>query len=447
LGGGSALLANALTFDTKIASTPTIGSLAWNAVNKEWQWSRGVGTPQIAMKFVGNESNNYAGPGTWIAAFTPGTLMGGDANSGNPHYFGMSTAKPSGTWHTQGSTQIVSNASPGAMGAWYSVGGSSSLVGVLNGTTLEVQQEIDNLPLPTLAAGGTGYASAAVTGTLTGALPGCTTQPVLAVTASAAGALTGITSVTTKGVCPPAATFTGTIALTNLTMPSVVGEIFPGDPVTGVGVTPGTTIVSGSGLAWVVTPSQTVGPVAMTAGALPTSSTAWTPGGALLAGTGAIVNLVWQQALTVTSSVLSGPPGLHQLLTGTSIVANTHIISGSGNFWGLDQTYASPLGPETITGQSWYPAMAVSNDPINPDFTAVALRSGSASNKDLTGRITLSGGAATYTLTGIYATPPDCVTADVTTPANSNSVLESTTVLTFSGTGTDTLKWVCAGRN
>jgi hypothetical protein len=177
------------------------------------------------------------------------------------------------------------------------------------------------------------------------------------------------------------------------------------------------------------------------------ASASWTPGGALLAGTGATVNIVWEQALTPINSVPAGPPGLHQLLTGTGVVANTHIISGSGNTWTLDQTYGSPIGPETITGQSWYPAMAISNDPVNPDFTAITLRSGSSANKDLTGRIALVGGAATYTLTGIYASPPDCVTADVTTPANSNSVLESTTTLTFSGTGTDTLKWVCAGRN
>jgi hypothetical protein len=91
--------------------------------------------------------------------------------------------------------------------------------------------------------------------------------------------------------------------------------------------------------------------------------------------------------------------------------------------------------------------MAISNDPVNPDFTAVTLRSGSSANKDLTGRIALVSGAATFTLTGIYATAPDCVTADVTTPANANSVVESLTTLTFSGTGTDTLKWVCAGRN
>jgi hypothetical protein len=91
--------------------------------------------------------------------------------------------------------------------------------------------------------------------------------------------------------------------------------------------------------------------------------------------------------------------------------------------------------------------MAISNDPTNPDFTATTLRSGAAANKDLTGRIALVGGVATYTLTGIYASPPNCITADATTPANANSVLESTTVLTFSGTGTDTLKWICAGRN
>ena len=173
------------------------------------------------------------------------------------------------------------------------------------------------------------------------------------------------------------------------------------------------------------------------------AATSWTGG----TGTGVSINITWEQALTPLNSVFGGPPGINQTLAGAGVVANTKIVSGSGNTWTVSQTYASPIGPETITGQSWYPAMAISNDPVNPDFTAVTLRSGSSANKDLTGRIALVGGTATYTLAGVYATPPDCVTADVTTPANANSVLESVTTLTFSGVGADTLKWVCAGRN
>lgn len=61
-----------------------------------------------------------------------------------------------------------------------------------------------------------------------------------------------------------AASFTGTISGTALTVSSVTGTIAAGQLLNGVGTTAGTYIVSGSGLSWVVSVSQTVGPVAMT---------------------------------------------------------------------------------------------------------------------------------------------------------------------------------------
>jgi hypothetical protein len=94
-----------------------------------------------------------------------------------------------------------------------------------------------------------------------------------------------------------------------------------------------------------------------------------------------------------------------------------------------------------------YGAAPISNDPANPDYTATTIRSGSSANKDVGGRITLAAGTATYTLTGVYATAPVCFTADATTPGNASSVSETTTVLTFTGTGTDVIKYHCIGRN
>jgi hypothetical protein len=263
------------------------------------------------------------------------------------------------------------------MVGWYSAGGSSSFQGILSGTTLTVQQEIDPSPLPTLQSGGSGYAAG--TNVLTGTFAGCTTQPVLSTTA-AGGAIISINSVTTKGVCPP----------------------------------PQTNGVASS----------------------------WTGG----TGTGVSVNIVWEQA------ALTGQLGLNQTLTGTGVTAGTKIQSGSGNTWTVTPSYGSPVGPIVISGSSWYPFGPISNDATNPDYTAIALRSGSASNKDLTGRVTLSGGAATFVMSEIYVSAPNCLTADVTTPANANSVSESAPVagivtLTFAGTGSDILKYICAGRN
>lgn len=61
-----------------------------------------------------------------------------------------------------------------------------------------------------------------------------------------------------------AASFTGTISGTALTVSAITGTIAAGQLLNGAGTTDGTYIVSGSGTSWVVSVSQTVGPVAMT---------------------------------------------------------------------------------------------------------------------------------------------------------------------------------------
>lgn len=103
---------------------------------------------------------------------------------------------------------------------------------------------------------------------------------------------------------------------------------------------------------------------------------------------------------------------------------------------------------QTADGGTYRAAMPVANDTGGTDWTLGSIvRTGSSSNKDMAGRIALSSGTASYTLTATYASAPNCFCADTTTPANACSVSESTTTLTFTGTGTDTVKWVCFGRN
>ena len=80
-------------------------------------------------------------------------------------------------------------------------------------------------------------------------------------------------------------------------------------------------------------------------------------------------------------------------------------------------------------------------------IVGASVRSGTVSNSDLTGRVTLSGGTFTFTLLGTYATAPNCLVQDVTTPANAAYVVESTTQLVFHGTGTDVIKYECNGLN
>ena len=62
------------------------------------------------------------------------------------------------------------------------------------------------------------------------------------------------------------ASFTGAINTTTLTVSAVTGVIAIGDPVWGVGVTPGTYITAGSGTTWTITPSQTVTSSSMRSG-------------------------------------------------------------------------------------------------------------------------------------------------------------------------------------
>lgn len=77
-----------------------------------------------------------------------------------------------------------------------------------------------------------------------------------------------------------------------------------------------------------------------------------------------------------------------------------------------------------------------------------SLRSGTASNTDMVGLITLTGGAGSYTFVNTYSTPPVCNFADRTTHANTFTWAVSTTAITISaGTGTDVIQYQCTGLN
>jgi hypothetical protein len=73
------------------------------------------------------------------------------------------------------------------------------------------------------------------------------------------------------------------------------------------------------------------------------------------------------------------------------------------------------------------------------------VRTGSSTNTDLAGALTLASGTATFTFTGTYVTAPICVATD-TTAAAAVKVSATTTVLTITGTGTDAVNYICTGR-
>jgi hypothetical protein len=107
-------------------------------------------------------------------------------------------------------------------------------------------------------------------------------------------------------------------------------------------------------------------------------------------------------------------------------------------------------------------ASGISTNPASPVFTlpevgaavfanpvqAPAVNSGSSSNTDLSGTLTLSGGTAAYTFAQTYASHPACVASDETSISPVKVTYTSTTSVTFTTSGaTDVIDYICHGRN
>ncbi len=89
------------------------------------------------------------------------------------------------------------------------------------------------------------------------------------------------------------------------------------------------------------------------------------------------------------------------------------------------------------------PVVCIKNDGT---MSITKLRTGTASNTDVAGQLTLSAGSATYTFAGTYTSAPIC-TANDATAAAAVKASATTTVLTVTGTGTDVVNYQCVGRN
>jgi hypothetical protein len=78
---------------------------------------------------------------------------------------------------------------------------------------------------------------------------------------------------------------------------------------------------------------------------------------------------------------------------------------------------------------------------------AETLKSGLATNTDMVGEITLSGGTGSYTFVNTYTNRPECFIHDHTTPTATPSFVVTSTTLTVTGTGTDVIGYGCIARN
>ena len=134
--------------------------------------------------------------------------------------------------------------------------------------------------------------------------------------------------------------------------------------------------------------------------------------------------------VTPTSTV---PPNVGGVIYTTIIAANPTPGAVCGTYNVAYYNY--------LTGDMWYC--------VNGGLQAFPsrLRTGTSSNTDLAGFITLSGGAGSYTFANTsYAVAPVCTATD-TTAANATKASATATVLTVGGTSTDVLAYTCVVRN
>ena len=161
-------------------------------------------------------------------------------------------------------------------------------------------------------------------------------------------------------------------------------------------------------------------------------------------------------ATTPSNLTLPSCSGVSNALTyttGTGFGCNTI----SGGISGLTSGYLPLAGSSTsLTGNSHMDDGVTSAGTITSTENFVApslgtsgsapqIRSNSASNSDLAGQLSLSGGTGTYSFANAYATAPVCVGSD-TTAVNAVKVTTTTTTLTITGTGTDVVSYICIAR-
>jgi hypothetical protein len=168
------------------------------------------------------------------------------------------------------------------------------------------------------------------------------------------------------------------------------------------------------------------------------------------AGTYQCISGVWTKFSTstnngtVTSVALTGGANLFSSTPGAA-VTNAGTLNLDTQLL-VQAAHCVIAGPVSGTAAPTCRALLASDLPTS--IVAAGLRTGVSTNTDLAGRVTASGGTATYTFTGTYITPPVCITQDDTTIASLLTKTVSATTLTVTTSGaTDTVSYICAGRN
>lgn len=116
--------------------------------------------------------------------------------------------------------------------------------------------------------------------------------------------------------------------------------------------------------------------------------------------------------------------------------------SPAGGVFGL--TFGGETAdPSALSGQIWYRSDLGNLKFNNGTVTQQLLTStGTSTNTDQAGQLTLASGSASYTFTRTYNSSPVCVATD-TSGVNAVKVSATTTSMTLTGTGSDVINYIC----
>jgi len=243
-----------------------------------------------------------------------------------------------------------------------------------------------------------------------------------------------------------AASFTGGISGTTLTVSAIAsGVIFPGQRISGTGVTSGTEIISGSGTTWTVNISQTVsGGTTFTGAAGAIAPTMPTGDNSVNIATTAFVQTSTSSILTVPTGTInmwatSSAPTGYLLCNGQGVSTSTYSAlfsvlgytfgGSSGTFLLPNYAGAMPIGATSGSTSSFTGSIS------GTTLTVSALGSGTIGvNQVLTGGSVASGTTITGFVSGTFG-GVGVYTVSVTQTLSSTSLTGTLSAISVASTG------------
>jgi hypothetical protein len=116
-----------------------------------------------------------------------------------------------------------------------------------------------------------------------------------------------------------------------------------------------------------------------------------------------------------------------------------------GNYYGYHcGSMAGAASSWCLYSESSVPSKLGGSLTVTGGVSTPSLETGTGANTDLAGQLTLSGGTATRPFARAHETPPVCVATDTSAP-NAVQVTVDTATMTITGTGNDSVNYVCVG--